>query len=93
MSDQDLGYCNRDPTTGSSFGITDPFPLLSSAACKRIQTGLCIGKDTNFSPSSTLARDLLSWFASDRFENLINRVIDVRKPPSPTLLFCVFTIA
>ena len=85
---QDLGYFNRNPCCGSSFGAAEPFPLLSSAACDRIKTELDF-EGSDLSPSFSLFRDLLCWFMSDKFENLINRIIDVShappaRPPSPT---------
>jgi hypothetical protein len=67
-ADQDLGYRTQDPTTGSSFGATEPFPLLSAEACFALQSGIIL---------SDKWKDLLCLFSSDRFQNLVNRIIDV----------------
>ena len=65
---QDLGYHHRDPFTDSSFGATEPFPLLSAEACFALQSGIVL---------TDKWKDLLCLFSSDRFQNLVNRLIDV----------------
>ena len=54
--------------TDSSFGATEPFPLLSAEACYAMQSGIVLYDKW---------KDLLCLFSSDRFQNLVNRLIDV----------------
>jgi len=71
----DLGYSNKGAASGSSFACTDPFPMLTGDACEAIKNEVfCKSGESRSYDLSSYAE----LWNSDKFSNLINRVIDVR---------------